>query len=114
MTMDADEKKVKELTDLLATERDAFGKKEIELINKLKELTALHAEVSGRNVTLHCKNLEIEGQVKILTEGLDDIAAHSKSPFGDRHDVDLQWRNYINDVAIKTLKASEKWVGRKS
>lgn len=101
---------------------------------KLKELTALHAEVSGRNVTLHCKNLELEGkvkeyekmfeerghafqeaqnktllenqklegQVKILTEGLEKIRGAEVTNIG-----------WAISCAEETLTASEKWAGRK-
>ena len=36
---------------------------------ELKSMTALHVEVSGRNVTLHCENLELKREVR---EYMDD------------------------------------------
>ena len=78
-----------------------------------EELTALHAEVSGRNVTLHCKNLELEGQVKVLRESLEDMATCYVTlvKSGDAG----QWNPEKDGPVIKareTLKASEKWAGK--
>lgn len=40
-----------------------------ELEEKLKWITDLHAEVSGRNVTLYCRNAELERMLKEADSG---------------------------------------------
>ncbi len=48
------EKQIVALTRLLATERDAFGKREIELMAQIKELV----EAAGRVIVVCCEQLQ--------------------------------------------------------
>jgi hypothetical protein len=41
-----------------------------QILNELNHIKKLHVEVSGRNVTLHCRNLELVDVVKEYAESI--------------------------------------------
>lgn len=73
---------------------------------EIKALRTLHAEVSGRNVTLHCENLELKKKIEELVERLEKISITGLDPnlgqiVGSEH-YEKAWLDCV-EVANETI-----------